>query len=497
MKDLKIKMHFYEFRKKHIALPLLVITLAIIILIQNYIRCLAANCTFYLEDLYGSREHLSNVIISGNLQDGYHNNIFKIENGNLEIRTVYYHHYKDFIPLNTDSWFSKFINNVEYVLTLYFDGKEVIANIKYYDRNPEKSRKSSYREATIKTDIINEKYTDGSWTTATSTSYVITNIGDRIFFTIPTTEGYSGTNGIYEVVNFSDNFNYFLYTKIKQEEESDLPQNNQHDTNNQVDKTYIDETYIRTVAEFSINVNHHTESSYLEVFGLEAVGNYLVLILRQGSSMVFRAYDSESGEQTGEVIINDSSSYLERYKAFVSNNTLNLSLIKRNSGDENIPGDKRRILTFEILHESHVNKNENTEVDNENKNAEIKTAESYYNDGVIMHGNLRLTNIIDAVYLNSEIDRIFNIYHKDNKVYIVLSLIESEADKITPYNVLRPRRMFIYVYEDSKPVYVGEIITDMNQDNIFQLYEPSTSGGIPYNTYERRLFEDIRIRSNN
>ena len=48
--------------------------------------------------------------------------------------------------------------------------------------------------------------------------------------------------------------------------------------------------------------------------------------------------------------------------------------------------------------------------------------------------------------------------------------------------MLRPKQILIYVYESSKLVYIGEIITDMNQDDIFQHDQPL--GGIPYNTYE-------------
>lgn len=498
------KISFYTIRKKHAALPLLVITLAFIFLIQNNIRSMAANSTFYIEDLQGQREQLNDVIVSGNLQDGYHNNIFTIENGNLEVKTNYYHHYKDLIPSKINQWFSKVINNIEYDLRLYFEGRNVTANIKYYDRNPKKSSRPSYGEAIIKTDIISEKYTSNSWTTATSASYVITNIGDRIFFTIPTTEGYGGTNGIFEVISFSDKLNYLLSTKIKQKEETDQTQNSQHGTNT---NNQGEEAQIKTVAEFSIDINDQTETSYLEVLGLQAVDNNLVLILRQNSSLIFRAYDSESGEQTGGVIINDLSSYLERYEAFNDGNTLNLCFRKKVSGDE------RKILTFEIIDENQINKNEANKTDknsiinneiikdrnNEIKNKESKIAENYYNDEdndkVIMHGNLRLTNIIDAVYMSSEVDRIFNIYHKDNKVYIVLSLTESEENKNTPYYVLRPKQTLIYVYEGSKLAYKGEIITDMNQDDIFQLYEPSPRGGISYDRYERRIFEDIQIRN--
>jgi len=482
--------------KKHIALPLLVITLAFIILIQNYIRSSAVNSTFYLEDLYGSREHLKDVTISGNLQDGYHNNIFEIINGNLEFKTIYYLHYKDLIPSKIyQPSFFKIINNVEYELRMFLEGNKIIANIKYYDRNYEKTGRPYYGEAIVKTSITSEQYTGNSLTIATSYPYVITNIGERIFFTIPTTKGYSGTNGIFEVLSFSDKLNYLLYTTISQEE-TNPTQNSQQDSqqnnkqNNKQDASIIDqvnlnqEAYIRTVAEFSIDVDNQTDESYIEVLGLQAVNNYLVLILRQSSSLIFRSYDSESGEQTGEVIIKDSSPYLERYEVFTANNILNLCFRK------NVPGDERRILTFEITGENRIN-------DNKNKINETGQKRYYEDDRVIMRGNLKLTNIIDEIYADSEIDRIFNIFHKDNKVYVVLSLIDSEANKIIPYDVLRPRRMLVYVYEDSKPVYIGEIVTDMNQDNIFQLYGPATRGGIPYNTYERRLFEDIQIRSKN
>ena len=41
------------------------------------------------------------------------------------------------------------------------------------------------------------------------------------------------------------------------------------------------------------------------MLGLQGVNDKLVLILRQDHALVFRAYDSTSGNQLGEVIIDD------------------------------------------------------------------------------------------------------------------------------------------------------------------------------------------------
>jgi hypothetical protein len=492
---------FDRIRKRHIALVALFLSLAVIIMIHNNVRSSAVNSTFYLKDLYGQHSQLSDVIISGNIQDGYHNNAFKINNGIPQFTTYYYHHYKDMIPSNqTTQGFRKIIDNREYELRLHFKDNKVLANIKYYDRNLERYNKTTYGEAILQTEIISEKYTGNSYTTANSDFYVITNIGDRIFFTIPTTEGYKGTNGIFEVIEFSDTLNYLLDSMISREENeaSDYTYN---ESNNRISNKVEEHSQsdnrqpaIRTVTAFSIDENNGKCNSGIEVLGLQGVNDKLVLILRQDHALVFRAYDSTSGNQLGEVIIDDMRkpgtnvnnndngndnynsddndnvddndndnndndlydipSYLERYEAFVSDSTLSICFRKNTPGAVEI-----KILNFEVS------------------------------------DNIKLTNIIDEVYTDGDIEKIHDIYHKDNKVYVMLSLIESDEKSTTPYYSLRQKQMYIYVYNNSSLSYKGELVTDLNEDDMFQIYAPAARGGISYNFYERRLFENIQITS--
>jgi len=477
-------------RKRHIALAVLVLSLAIIVLSHNNVSSSAVNSTFYLKDLYGQRSQLNDVIISGNIQDGYHNNAFKINNSIPQFNTYYYYHYKDMIPSHqATQGFRKIINNREYELMLHFKGNKVLANIKYYDRNLGRYNKTTYGEAIIQTEIISEKYTGNSYTTANSDFYVITNIGDRIFFTIPTTEGYKGTNGIFEVIKFSDTLNYLLDSIIRQEENeaSDYSYNESNNgISNKVDEhsqSHNKQSAIRTVTTFSIDGDNEKGNSGIEVLGLQGVDDKLVLILRQDHALVFRAYDCTSGNQLGEVIIDDMRkpgtnvnnngnrngsgnengndndndlydipSYLERYEAFVSDSTLSICFRKNTPGAVEI-----KMLNFEVS------------------------------------DNIKLTNIIDEVYTDGDIERIHDIYHKDNEVYVMLSLIESNEKSTTPYYSLRPKQMYIYVYNNSGLSYKGELITDLNEDDIFQIYAPAARGGISYNFYERRLFENIQI----
>ena len=479
-----------KIRKRHIALAVLVLSLAIIVLSHNNVSSSAVNSTFYLKDLYGQRSQLNDVIISGNIQDGYHNNAFKINNSIPQFNTYYYYHYKDMIPSHqATQGFRKIINNREYELMLHFKGNKVLANIKYYDRNLGRYNKTTYGEAIIQTEIISEKYTGNSYTTANSDFYVITNIGDRIFFTIPTTEGYKGTNGIFEVIKFSDTLNYLLDSIIRQEENeaSDYSYNESNNgISNKVDEhsqSHNKQSAIRTVTTFSIDGDNEKGNSGIEVLGLQGVDDKLVLILRQDHALVFRAYDCTSGNQLGEVIIDDMRkpgtnvnnngnrngsgnengndndndlydipSYLERYEAFVSDSTLSICFRKNTPGAVEI-----KMLNFEVS------------------------------------DNIKLTNIIDEVYTDGDIERIHDIYHKDNEVYVMLSLIESNEKSTTPYYSLRPKQMYIYVYNNSGLSYKGELITDLNEDDIFQIYAPAARGGISYNFYERRLFENIQI----
>jgi len=430
--------------KKLNALLALITAIIVIILVFIKIYTFKDNGTFYLKDLQGDRSSLSDVSISGYLHDGYHNTSFKIDDGIVVTRTKIYNSAKEYISKQKTP--VRYIYGVHYDASLSITGQKIAIYINYNDYTDLKSIK--YGAAYLKTDIVCEKYSEGSYTLTNHAYYGLVKIDDKLYYTVPTTRDYTGTNSIFEISDLNDYAAALLQ------------------------KDAVEQGKARVLASFSLDKNKDDASSGIEVLGLEAVGDKLALILVDENRLVVRGFESSSGEVFGEAVLEDfaiaghrrdnlknpeAPSYYESYEAFSDENVLNISFIRSDSQPDNL---KRTIISFD------------------------------FSDGV------KLVNKTDASYTEGNIDRIYDMTYKSGKLYVAMSLREFAENSSIPFDILRPSRFMIYVYKASDLIYKGELMTDINEDNIMAVYSASTYSrhGFGYDQYEYRIFEQVEIR---
>lgn len=407
---------------------------------------------FYLKDLQGSRDAIEDAVISGDLSDGYHRTTFRIEKGQVKTQTILFEQpqrkiWNRYIPGR-----AKIMNGLEYEIMNGGPNFEVIARKRLeYNQIP-------IGKATVNPHvkyIRSDQNDNGNTRTYTNAlEYGLAKIGEKVYFTLPTTRDYTGENGIYEL-KFSDSREY---RGITGDSEQDA----------------------RTVATISLDKNKADSHSSIEVLGLEAVGNNLALILVVDNELIIRSYDSESGKQLGEVIVPsfflagrsvvDSSinlngeSHNENYEAFSDHDQdiLNLSFSRYSAQLADTGSINRTIISIDFSHGLQI----------------IETIEASFTDG-------------EEDYYNG----LTFISHRNGKLYVVKTLTTKEEESSQfQYDIVRPKRFMVYVYEASTMIYKGELITDINDDNIRAINLPPQYGGFGYDESEYRNFNNLRIK---
>lgn len=422
---------------RHLTLGTAFISLAVIFAVYSYIYASADKATFYLKDIYGSRAELDDITVSGILQDRYHRLIFKLEKGKAETHTEYNQHYKDIITVQNNLSIDEISNGTAYRLRLYSNNNNVEAEI-----TSNNAQKHSYGSIVFTTGVIAE---ESSLSLTNEYKYAMAEIGDKLYFTIPTTAEYTGANGIYEVIKFANN-------------------NTGYTT-----KDYETQDYVRTLNTFSLNGNK-SGGPAIEVLGLEAVGQKLALILSIDGKLVIRSYDAKSGDMLGEISIDDfmlvgslqkqdgyiKKAYYTNYEAFADNEMLNLCF-RSNTSTQDV--DEFTILSLD------------------------------FSNGVA------LKNKIDERFTDGNPERFYDIAEKNGKLYTAVLLREREGTgtNVIRYDVMQPEKLFIYVYDTSHLSYKGEIITDMDDDMALER-QKNIVGAFEYDPLQYRSFAYIKLR---
>lgn len=416
---------------RHTALSVLVLALLLMgsQLLQVYEE--KDEGTYYLKNHEGDQAALSDVTISGELGDGFHKTLFRLNRGeevtiNTEIldppRTIWY-----------DSQSPEKVKE-KLRFDIIFQPDSIIA------RDP--GNPGSFWEASVHPRIVeygenNQPKNDNSATYTNRLEYGIANIGDQYYFVVPTTNRYAGTSGIYKL-NFVNGRNY----------NGSLPES-------------------EAIATFSLNKNRREGYSEIQVLGLEAVGDKLALILEEDQKLVIRSYDGASGELLGETVAGDFSiqasnkavegrSYYEHYEAYSDPDSSRLSLAFMSSPDQDTV--RKTIWSFDLA--NGIKLLDETDV-------------TYPDD---REANLR--NMKSINYLNG-------------KLYVIYQTTETKAESDILFDMARPKHLMIRVYESSKLQYEGELVTDRNQDSNRVIH---AANSYDYDPAFNREFEHILIR---
>ncbi|MFB9275413.1 hypothetical protein [Cohnella cellulosilytica] len=428
--------------KRHAALPALAAAIAIIVALTAAAYRSKDNGTFEIRDLAGSREAIRDIAISGELGDGVHRTRFRIEEGRMRADTELFEQPKqaDFYRYAPGS--PARLGELEYSVQ-NTSSLHTIMSRKMTDRG--------YAIPVGSAEVVpppmrrdSEDPNDGV-RLANPPEYGLAGIGDNVYYTVPVSSQFVGTSAIYELEFYPWGFRSGMN-----------PQD------------YAS----RRLVDFSLEANRSGEGTGIEILGLEAVGDRLVLISAENETLHIRSYDGRTGEALGEAAVPEfrlpareyvsgpatTASYYEGYEAYPDHERLTLTLnFRRGSSTQN--RTDMTALSFEFA------------------------------DGV------ELANRTELAFSDGEEDTyngISRLGYRNGKLYAIRSFREPETERSRAmYDIVRPKHLYMYVYENSKPIYKGEIVTDLNDDNIRAYNQSPMQGGFGYSQMEYRYFTNI------
>lgn len=441
--------------------PLLILLAACgIVGVYAWIASAKNGAVFDWIDLQGDRRALAGVTISGQLRDGYHSTHFALTDGVLSTEVELYDGpapplEQAFLPGKK----KEFEPGHRFEARRSMFGGALDFDITYEDlsRLP---KSITYQRALVRTDLQFHRnaYRRGNgnsegYTFTNDVNYGIAQAAGRIYFTVPTTKHYTGTNGIYEITEF-------IERAVNQE---DVPVARERVTFS-LDKNQ----------EFVEGDGSEGTMSGIEVLGLEGVADQLALLLVEDDMLIIRGYDAVSGEMVGEAIIDDfiltgrgaqdvyphATAHHESYTAYSDHEAGVLNVYFSRVPEQ--PDAYRELLMFSID----------------------------FSNGA------ELVDEMVLQYARDEIDRIEGVFlhaYRNGKTYIVRTLRESAENSSTPFEIARPVRFIVDVYEAGRHLYQGELITDRNDDFIHVAYKPGPIGSISYDAAQYRNFDRIRV----
>jgi len=482
------------FKRKTSYLFPLTLLICLVVLSSSFfgLRRASVNGSLYIEDIKGDRSVLDDVIISGVLQDRSHGLSFEICNDKVDKQFLYYQSNEAIATMmsslgntfyqggisysyHTDYLFSpkanteiltevhKDENGAEYKeITRTSNMADVYIQMHLIDHEGKKARWERINfspGAYIKSDKqifeISERHyynqegslisRSGGSASITSQVYAETmSISDpsnaftmlkgSIYFTLLSTPQYKGTNGIYKVEQFTSDWM------------SQLDDRSQYGQ-------------IKTITSFSLDEQN------LNVLGLKAVDNKLVLILLEDDTLKIRSYHPENGNLIDQLEVAHLTSHELRgpYGCYIDGNRLNLS----------IPRAK--------------------ESSSQNSDTDLLVSLRIDDDITLLH-------LVEGLDLEAGEKVAYNldqIYEVNGKLFVFTYLSEEGLElNSAPYSSLslEPKHYAVFVYQNGRLLYKGKFIDDSDQDYIANRLKVQSFDSINTDYYQYRSIRGIRVR---
>lgn len=435
--------------KRHLAVPVLALLTLILVLVYLNIYLAKDRGTFELRDIQGDRSALEDVRIHGEYRDGYHRTFFSIQGQALDTKTQILNKAIPAISMKYATFGAKVINDLHYNVRPSFYG---LSNFDVMVEDRTDLRKIKQAGGYVQTGVITHyKNADSDYVEHHFTNdlnYGIAKIGDAVYFTVPTTKDYTGTNGIYEIVEFSSSYGYTNPDRAVEP--------------------------ARELVTFSLDQNKSEHAESLEVLGLEAVGQYLALIMVEGDQLIIRGFNRD-GALRGEYIVEDF----------------------RLMGNGTASADEDTRITYHPNYRAYVDHDLNVLNIRFSQNVMDPRQAQTTIYSLDFSNGVKLVHTLETEHDLDKQDRFFNVdvlSYRHDKLYILQSF-RKLSNELDPHQPFYPKQLILSVYEAGKLLYEGEIVTDLN-DDLTQLLKPNPySHGDGFNETQYRNFDHIRIES--
>lgn len=484
--------------KKNLSILLPVCSIAVIVAIFLMVFFKKDQATFYLKDESGSRNMLSDLVISGYLQDKHHAQAFEISGGEISRRFIYYSDTKNVIipPVRygngAEDGEYRYWSNYTYEIS-----RDAHTRVEYPEpEEPEDQVNGTPEDWIEKTQIthadkvdiyvtVQKDWLDPSRRNRQSIDrdqvrfkpggYLISESMD---FTFKQTQGYyssgspmsvssSFTGSTAGLSSYWGNGMTFLDHKLY------VTVAAQQDDTNKI--KLQGENGIFRVEEYGTWFEQETEHGKvkkivafdhskddLQIFGIHAVNGRLVAVLLADGILTFRTYEPDSGELLAELKVPEYQPEKDSmaYDPYIKGDTLSLDFTSKSEDQSRMSIIAVRIGDdLELLHHIDYSRPPNQTV------SEIKA---------ITPANGKLAVL--AVFKDKD-ESIFN-------------------------SIFYPRHYMLMVFDRAEKanslLYSGEIITDADEDFIkYRNVYPSQAGAVAYDPYDTRDIAGVSIKEAN
>ncbi|MEK0317585.1 hypothetical protein [Cohnella sp. 56] len=426
---------------RHGALPAAALAIAWIVGLAIHTYAARHDETLRLQDLAGSREAIQGVSIGGVVKDGYHRTTFRVQEGHVSSRTEVLEQ-----PRWTfaDGGFGQSGEGKTYTAQREDDGTYKVIVYPTKDGSLVGVGERAYASPSIA--YRGQRGPVGQPALANRLEDGIATIGDRVYFTAPVSGKFTGQSGIYEL----------KFYEWWQEQRIDK-------------KEYAP----RKLADIDLSANAQGEGGAIEVLGLEAIGGKLALVTAERGALHVRCYDPDTGAELGAIAVPDvrpaaapddaaAAGNRAAYEAHpdASRSLLTLAFERAAAGESGRPTTTVLVLDF-------------------------------------AGGGIELAQRFDVDMNDGEADTdsaMSAMYYRDGKLYAVKSRREPQnSDTRIAYEWLRPRHLYIYVYDRQSLAYKGELLTDVNDDSIRLVNMPANGSNSVYEQLDYRRFADVSI----
>lgn len=474
------------FRKNAAAITAL-ITLLIAGILGGGIISAQNSGTLYLKDIQGDREVLGDVVIDGVLQDSWHGQNFSIDGGNLKKSFRFYDKSSDLVMSSQSPYGNTtYIDGIQYYQIIDARpsqdanveveskpwepagtassgaGSPLPESIRYIEEitradkidlfvNMNRQNAKGIREAVVRINTGIQLKSQEKEFLFNKTYYINENEA-------PPVRNVVAENSNIGLVSRGNSNNSF--TVIKDKLYFTVLTDKRASGNNgifRIDEweTWSNRDNREDYGSFEKIVNIGLDGNNIDILGLENVNDKLVMYMLIDNVLTFRAFEPDTGALIDELtlesaVVNDKNNF---YQVFKQGKYLTVCFMNKTRMAVSVKFESR----FTLEH---------------------------------FAGSLAFEGI------REEAAMLHNAAVVNGKLFI-FTYVTDETDSGISVDILKRRKFILLVYDrtdsSGKLLYKGELVSDANEDTVYDRQNMANSGG--YSLYDYRQFDAVRVYS--